>query len=155
MYYLYTVRQPLERIDSEYQELDDWEITLYIMALAFTFEGKWITLLPIIVQQRWRQSNTDVHRVRLSIKFHKMPMSPYHYRHTKHFACSPGALSDSGPSYRSSQTHCLLARSCCESAASTYMEPMPIAIICEVFRCWALFRLLYGEHFARWVWKCL
>lgn len=35
-----TVRQPLEKLDSLHQTLEVWEYILYIMTLAFTFEGK-------------------------------------------------------------------------------------------------------------------
>jgi hypothetical protein len=40
-----TVREPLDRLDPLRSHLDVWEITLYVMALAFTLEGASIDVL--------------------------------------------------------------------------------------------------------------
>lgn len=34
-----TVREPLDRLNPLHSHLDIWEVVLYVMALAFTFEG--------------------------------------------------------------------------------------------------------------------
>ena len=36
---LYLVREPLERVSTKKSGMDGWEYALYIMVLAFTFEG--------------------------------------------------------------------------------------------------------------------
>ena len=35
----FLVREPLERLGNSHGMFDEWEIVLYIMALAFTMEG--------------------------------------------------------------------------------------------------------------------
>ncbi|KAG0709856.1 hypothetical protein DFH29DRAFT_841605 [Suillus ampliporus] len=42
--YSQAVREPLERLDPDHTVVDIWEIILYVMALAFSFEGEGIPL---------------------------------------------------------------------------------------------------------------
>ena len=36
---IYTVREPLEKLEGAHKNLDEWEIVLYVMSLAFVIEG--------------------------------------------------------------------------------------------------------------------
>ena len=36
-----TVREPLDKLDPNHRDLDGWEIIMYILALSFSFQGKY------------------------------------------------------------------------------------------------------------------
>ena len=35
-----TVREPLDKLDPDHGDLDTWEIIMYVLTLAFSFEGE-------------------------------------------------------------------------------------------------------------------
>lgn len=36
----YLVREPLDKLNRDHDDLDEWEIVMYVLALAFSLEGK-------------------------------------------------------------------------------------------------------------------
>lgn len=36
----YPVREPLDKLNRDHDDLDEWEIVMYVLALAFSLEGK-------------------------------------------------------------------------------------------------------------------
>ena len=40
------VREPLDKLDPNHRDLDVWEIVMYVLALAFSFQGEWFWVQP-------------------------------------------------------------------------------------------------------------